>query len=177
MTFLVRTTGDQAQAVALMRAALKRVDPDEAPQMLAALETVIDRTVSEPKFQARVLGVFSLVALLLAAIGIYGVLAASVLERRREIGVRMALGADQTTVVRMILRRTLVLTAAGILIGLAGSLAATRVLATLLFDVTPTDGPTFAVAVAVLLVAAVGAGVVPARRATRIDPLVALKAE
>ena len=177
MTFLVRTTGDPAQAAPLMRAALNRIDPDEAPQMLAALETVIDRTVSEPKFQARVLGVFSLVALVLAAIGIYGVLAASVLERRREIGVRMALGADQTTVVRMILRRTLVLTATGILTGLACSLAATKVLATLLFDVTPTDGPTFAVAVAVLLLAAVCSGIVPARRATRIEPLVALKAE
>jgi putative ABC transport system permease protein len=177
MTFLVRTNGDPAQAAPMMRAALNQVDPDEAPQMLATLETVVDRTVAAPKFQARVLAVFSLVALLLAALGIYGVLAASVLERRREIGVRMALGADQTSVVRMILRRTLWLTALGVTIGLAASLAATRILASLLFNVTPTDAATFAAAVGVVLVAALAAGTVPALRATWIDPLAALRTD
>ena len=177
MTFLVRTNGDPLQTAPLMRAALTQVDSDEAPQKLATLEAVIDRTVAEPKFQARVLGLFSIAALLLAAVGIYGVLAASVLERRREIGLRIALGADLSTVARMVLRRTLLLTAMGITIGLLGSLAATKVLAALLFNVKPTDATTFALAVGIVLAAAVTAGVVPALRATRIDPLVALRAE
>jgi ABC-type antimicrobial peptide transport system permease subunit len=124
-----------------------------------------------------VLTLFSLVALLLAAIGIYGVLASAVLERRSEIGVRMALGADRTSVIRMILSHTLQLTAIGITIGLAGSLAAADAIASLLFGVTPTDTATFVIAVGVLLGAAVAAAVVPARRAARLDPITVLRAE
>jgi putative ABC transport system permease protein len=177
MTVLVRTTGDPVQAAPMMREALARIDKDEAPQTLAALDAVIGRTVAEPKFQARVLAAFALAALLLAAIGIYGVLAASVLERRGEIGIRMALGADRASVVRMIARQMLVLAAIGIAIGLAGSLAVTDVLASLLFNVTPTDAATFAAAAAVLLAAGLAAAIVPARRAARLDPAQVLRAE
>jgi putative ABC transport system permease protein len=177
MTFLVRTNGDPLQTATMMRAALARIDPDEAPQTVTTFDAVVDRTVAEPKFQARVLASFSLVALLLAAIGIYGVLASSVLERRREIGVRMALGADRTSVVRMIVRQTLLLTAVGVAIGLAGALAATEVLASLLFSVTPTDATTFAIGVGMLLTAAIVASLVPARRASRLDPVAVLRAE
>jgi putative ABC transport system permease protein len=177
MSFLARTNGDPAQAAPLMRAALNQIDENEAPQTLATLEAVIDRTVAEPKFQARVLAVFSLAALLLAALGIYGVLSSSVLERRFEIGVRIALGADRRSVIRLVLRRTLLLTAAGILLGLGGSFALTGVLERLLFNITPTDAPTFAAAVAVLTAVAFAAALLPARRASSIDPLVALRAE
>jgi putative ABC transport system permease protein len=177
MTFLVRTHGDPLQVAPTMRTALARIDHDEAPRSLATLETVVDRTVAEPQFHARVLTLFSLVALLLAAIGIYGVLASAVLERRSEIGVRMALGADRTSVIRMILSHTLQLTAIGITIGLAGSLAAADAIASLLFGVTPTDTATFVIAVGVLLGAAVAAAVVPARRAARLDPITVLRAE
>lgn len=177
MTFLVRTSGDPAQAAPMMRAALARIDPNEAPQAVMTLDAVIDRTVAEPRFQARALTVFSIAALLLAAIGLYGVLASSVLERRSEIGIRMALGADGTSVVRMIARHTLLLCGVGIAIGLAGSLAAADVLESLLFNVAPTDALTFAIAVSVLLSAAVAAAVVPARRAARLDPITVLRAE
>lgn len=177
MTFLVRTVGDPVQAAPMMRAALARIDANEAPQAITTLEAVIDRTVAEPKFQARVLTVFSLAALLLAAIGLYGVLASSVLERRSEIGIRMVLGADGASVVRMIARHTLILCGIGIAIGLAASLAAADVLASLLFNVTPRDTTTFAIAVSVLVAAAILAAVVPARRASRLDPVVVLRAE
>ena len=177
MTFVVRTKGEPAQAAPMMRAALSQLDRDLAPQAMATMEGMIDRTITEPRFQTRALAVFSLAALLLAAIGIYGVLASSVLERRFEIGVRMALGADRTSVVRMILRRTMLLTAAGVGLGLAGSFALTGVLANLLFDVTPTDPLSFLIAGGVLLVAAFAAAVLPAHRASAIDPLVALRVE
>ncbi|HET7217530.1 MAG TPA: ABC transporter permease [Vicinamibacterales bacterium] len=177
MTFLVRTSDDAAQAAPLMRAALRQVDSNEAPESVAALEAVIDGTVAEPRFQARVLLLFSGVALLLAAVGIYGVMAASVLERRFEIGVRMALGADRTSLIRMVLVRTLILTVAGLALGVAGSFALTGALQRLLFNVTPTDALTFTSAVVILLVAALLASLLPARRASSIDPLVALRVE
>jgi putative ABC transport system permease protein len=177
MTFLVRTSGDPAQAAPMMRSTLARIDANEAPQAITTFAAVIDRTVAEPKFQARVLAVFSLAALLLAAVGMYGVLASSVLERRSEIGIRMALGADGTSVVRMIARHMLLLCGIGIAIGLAVSLAAADALASLLFNVTPRDTTTFAVAVGVLLGAATLAAIAPARRASRLDPVAVLRAE
>ena len=177
MTFLVRTTQDAVSSAPLMRAALRQVDNDEAPESIATLDAVVERTVAEPKFQARALALFSAVALLLAAVGIYGVMAASVLERRFEIGVRMALGADRPALVRMVLRRSLMLTAAGLAIGIGGAFALTRVIETLLFNVAPTDGVAFACAVLILVGAAVAASVIPARRAGTVDPLIALRAE
>jgi putative ABC transport system permease protein len=177
MTFVVRTDGDPAHAAPLMRSALSQVDPSLAPQSLLAMERMIDRKIAEPKFHSRALSVFSLTALLLAAIGVYGVLASSVLERRVEIGIRMALGADSTSVVRMVLRRSLVLTGIGIALGLAGSLAVTGALSRFLFNVTPTDLPSFAVASGILVASAVAAALLPARRASAIDPLTALRSE
>jgi putative ABC transport system permease protein len=177
MTFLVRTDDDPARMAAMMRAALARIDPNEAPQSVAALETIVLRTVANPQFRARLVGAFSIAGLSLAAIGLYGVLAAAVVERRREIGVRMALGADRGSITGMVVRQTAVLAVIGIALGLAGSIAATGVLTSLLFNVTPTDMPTFAVAVVVLLAGALAAAVVPARRASRLDPHLVLRAE
>jgi putative ABC transport system permease protein len=177
MTFVVRTDGDPAQAAPLMRAALNQLDTSLAPQSLSAMERVIERTIAEPKFHSRALSVFSLTALLLAAIGVDGVLASSVLERRVEIGIRMALGADSTSVVRMVLRRSLLLTGFGIVLGLAGSFAVTGALSRFLFNVTPTDLPSFAIASGILVASAVAAALLPARRASAIDPLVALRTE
>jgi putative ABC transport system permease protein len=177
MTFLVRTTGEPAVAAPMMRAALTRIDPNEAPQSLATLEAVIDRTVAEPRLQAQVLAAFSIAALLLAVVGIYGVLASSVLERRFEIGIRMTLGADAASVVRLMLRSTLLLTTIGVVLGLSGALALTGLLQSLLFDVAPTDSATFIASAAIVLVAAIGAAVLPARRASTTDPLRALRAE
>ena len=117
----------------------------------------------------------STLALFLAAIGIYAVLGAAVAERRREIGIRVALGADKSTVVRMVLLHTIRLAGIGLALGLAGALALTGLLSALLFQVTPTDAGTFIIAAAVLLGVALLAGLLPARRATTVDPLVVLK--
>jgi ABC-type antimicrobial peptide transport system permease subunit len=115
--------------------------------------------------------------LLLAAIGVYGVLAWAVAERTREIGIRMALGAEKSDITRMILRRSLLLAAVGVALGVAGALAVTRVLAKFLFEVKPTDLRIFLGMAALLVAVALLAGLLPAHRATRVDPLIALRWE
>ena len=177
MTFVVRTAGDPQKIAPMMRSALRSLDKDLAPQSVATMEEVIAGTIAESQFQTRLLSVFSTLALVLAAIGIYGVLAASVVERRREIGIRMALGADKAAVVGLMMRRTMLLTGIGVILGTAGALAVTKVLAKLLFKVTPTDVATFTIAAGVLVVVAVLAGLLPARQASSVDPLIALRAE
>jgi putative ABC transport system permease protein len=177
MTFLVRTASEPHGLAPALRSVLHDVDPNQPVQSISSMDEVIATTTAEPRFQTRLLGVFSLAALALSAIGIYGVLAYSVTERTREIGIRIALGAETSHVMRMVLRRTLALTAAGVALGTAGALTVTRVLGKLLFDVKPTDPATF-LGVALLLAAvALCAGLPPARRATRVDPLVALRYE
>jgi putative ABC transport system permease protein len=141
------------------------------------MASLISSTIAEPLFQVRLLTLVSVCALLLAAIGIYGVLAYAVTERTREIGIRVAIGAVPRDVVRMVVRRTLALTVPGVLIGVLASLALTRVLSGLLFQVKATDPGTFVAVGAVLLLAALAAAIVPARRATRVDPLIALRHE
>jgi putative ABC transport system permease protein len=177
MTFVVRTDDHPERLAPMMRGALRAIDRDQAPQSVVAMDDVLGHAIAEPRFQSRLLGVFSLVAVILAAIGIYGVLAASVAERSREIGIRLALGADRGSVVRMVLGRTLALTGAGILLGLIGALLTTQVLTRLLFNVTPTDPRTLAAAAAALVAVSLVAGVLPARRATLLDPLIALRTE
>jgi putative ABC transport system permease protein len=141
------------------------------------MASLIDGITAQPLFQARLLGGFSLLALVLAAIGIYGVLAYSVTERTHEIGIRMALGAGRAEVLGMVLKRAAALAAAGVALGAAGALAVTRVLGELLFEVKPDDPGTFA-AVAVLLAAvAVASAIIPARRAAGVDPMIALRCE
>jgi ABC-type antimicrobial peptide transport system permease subunit len=123
------------------------------------------------------LGLFSLLALVLAGLGVYGVLASSVAERRREIGIRLALGAGRASVAGLIMRRTLTLASIGVVLGTIGGLAVTRVLAKLLFGVTPTDLTTFLGAASVLVAVAVASSLIPARHASTVDPLLSLKAE
>jgi putative ABC transport system permease protein len=139
-------------------------------------ELVADST-AEPRFQARLLGAFSLLALILAAVGIYGVLAYSVTQRTHEIGIRMALGAERRNVLFLVLRRTLALAGAGLVLGTAGALATTRVLARFLYEIKPTDPATFITVAALLTGVALLAGLIPARRATKVDPMVALRYE
>jgi ABC-type antimicrobial peptide transport system permease subunit len=123
------------------------------------------------------LGVFSAVALVLAALGIYGVLAYSVAQRTREIGVRMALGARESTVATMVVRESLGVVGIGLAIGIVGALALTRVLASLLFDISPTDPLTFVAVTLGLGAVAVAASYLPARRASSVDPIVALRSD
>ena len=138
---------------------------------------VVSHSVKPQRFGMTVVGLFAIVALGLAAIGIYGVLANAVSQQTHEIGVRMALGADASAVMWVVLRRALILMAIGVAIGTAGALALTRVMAGLLYEVRPTDAATFGGAALLLAGLAVAASLIPAWRATRVDPLTALRAE
>jgi len=141
------------------------------------MQDVIAATTAEPRFQTRLLAVFAILALILSAVGIYGTLAYSVSEQTREIGIRMAFGAGRGDVLGMVVRNTLRLAIAGVSIGTAGSLALSRVLVRFLFDVKPADPATFASVALLLTAVALFAGWVPARRAAKVDPLVALRFE
>ncbi len=177
IAFVVRTTSDPEALASTMRTVVRDVDRDQPVQTVATMADLIAFSTAEQRFQTRLLGAFAMLALVLAAVGIYGVLAYSVTERTQEIGIRMALGAERGDVLRMVLRRTLVLAGLGVVIGAVAALGVTRVLAKFLFEVKPSDPATF-LAVAVLLSGvALGAGWIPARRATRVDPMVALRHE
>ena len=156
---------------------MQRLDP-QLPLSGAqpALDVIAD-SVKPQRFSMTVVGVFALLALGLAAIGVYGVLANVVSQQTHEIGVRMALGARPATVMWSVVRRALVLMAIGVAIGAAGALALTQVMAGLLYEVRPTDAATFGGSAVLLAALAVAASLVPAWRATRVDPLIALRAE
>jgi predicted permease len=177
MTFVVRTSGHPQRIAPAMRAALRDLDPHLAAHSIASMDDVVGRTIAEPRFQTHLLAVFSGLAVVLAAIGVYGVLAFSVTERRREIGIRVALGADAAVLVRMVLHRVLVLATYGIAAGIAGAFAFSHVLRGLLFEIGPTDAPTFLGAAVGLTAVALIAGWIPARRAAAVDPVTILRAE
>jgi putative ABC transport system permease protein len=141
------------------------------------MDDVVTTSVAPPRFRTVLVSIFALVGLLLAAIGIYGVMAYAVAERTHELGVRIALGAERRDVVRLVLGEALVLAAAGIAAGVAGALAATRLIQSLLFGVTTTDAATFAGIGALLFATALVASWIPTRRALRVDPMVALRYE
>jgi putative ABC transport system permease protein len=176
-TFIVHPAGDSPGIAPAMRRVLREADKTLPLQTVESITDLIDRTLLASRFQSQMLLIFSVLALTLAVVGIYGVLAYGVAQRFHEIGIRIALGAAPSRVVGQVLRRTVALTVSGILIGVVSSLALTRVLATYLFQVTPTDPATFIGVAALLTVVAFCASYVPARRASRVDPLVALRAE
>ena len=174
LTFVVRTARPAGDIAPSMRAILHEIDPSMAIRRLAPMDDVLSSSVGQPRFEMELVTIFSAIALLLAAVGTYGVLAHDVASRTHEIGLRVALGAVRGDIVRVVARRTLGVVIPGIVIGLAGAAMSTRLLRTSLFQVTPTDGPTLAwVAITLSAVAAVAA-VAPARRAVKVDPVVAL---
>jgi ABC-type lipoprotein release transport system permease subunit len=174
---VIRSTLTDAQTAAAVRAALKSLAPNLAANEVRTLQQLVDKSVSSRRFVVLMLGGFALFALVLASLGIYGLISYSVTQRTQEIGIRMALGASARDVQTRIVIQTLGLAAIGMAIGVVGSLALTRSLTGLLFGITPTDPATFAAMLLVLGVVAALAGYVPARRASRIDPLVALRTE
>lgn len=175
--YVVRATGDPRALLPAVRGALRSREPEATIEHVATMDELTSVSLARPRVYAVLLGLFAGIAVTLAAIGIYGVMAYTVSQSTREIGIRVALGAERGQVLRLIIGQGMVLTAVGIAIGLAGALAMTRYLQGMLFGVTPLDAPTFvAVAVLFALVAAL-ASYVPARRATAVDPLVALRCE
>ncbi|HTQ53674.1 MAG TPA: ABC transporter permease [Bryobacteraceae bacterium] len=174
---VVRTAGDPMRLASAVTAQVWAIDKDQPVNDVQAMDHVVDDTISQRRFNMLLLSVFAAVALALAAVGIYGVLAYSVSRRTQEIGIRMALGAQTGDVVRMIGREALVLIAAGIGLGFAGALALTRLMTSLLFGVKPADAATFAAVPVVLASVALAACYLPARRAANVDPTVALHYE
>jgi ABC-type antimicrobial peptide transport system permease subunit len=152
------------------------LEPSAAVEV-ATLSSRRSASLAQPRFAAAALSAFALLALALAATGLYGVLSYNISQRRREIGVRSALGARPAAIVALVLRQGLTVTAAGLALGLAGSAALTRLLESLLFGVTPLDAVAFAAAPLLLLAVALFACLVPARRAASVDPTEALRAE
>jgi ABC-type antimicrobial peptide transport system permease subunit len=174
--FLLRTSLPPASLGQVARLALRSVDPNVLTSA-EPLTSVRDRSVGDRRFTVVLLGGFAVLGLVLAAMGIYGVLAYAVARRTREIGVRMALGAPRQRVVRMVLGDSLTPVLAGAGVGVVGALAVTRLMRALLYGVTATDPLTYAIVVAVLVGVAVLASLIPASRAARVDPIVALREE
>ena len=172
---LLRTSGDPLAAANLLRTSIHALDPDMPVENTQTLEALRDTYLTTPRLTATLLAIFAGLALFVTVTGIAGVIATSVSERTQEFGIRMALGAEPGSVLRMVLREGMVLVGVGLLIGVAGALAFTRVLASQLFEVDPADPLTYASVAVVLLAVAAAACFVPARRATRVHPMVALR--
>ena len=177
MDVLVRTSVSPRTLVPTIEAVVHDLDAELPLMRMRTLDEVVGRSISEPRFYAVLLGAFATIALLLAALGVFGVMSYAVAQRRREIGIRVALGADPSELLRMVLGNALALVGAGIGVGLLGAVALSRIMATLLFELSPTDPATLVGVAALLAAVALLASYLPARRATRVDPLVALRSE
>ena len=177
MAIVVQAEGDPAALAGTVRGAIQAIDVDLPVYRVTTMERLVADSLAERRFSTLLLGVFAAVALLLAAVGLYGLLSYTVAQRRHEIGIRMALGARAGDVLRLVVGQALWLTLAGIALGLVAALALTRVMAGLLYGVSALDPATFAGVALLLLAVALAACLVPARRATRVDPAIALRAE
>ena len=179
LTFILETTGDPTGVIPSLRQEIQRVDADQPVATTASLEQIVANAGALPRVQAMLMGALGAIALILAAVGLYGVMAYSVSQRTQEIGIRMTLGAHRGSVLMMVLRQALALTALGLAVGLAGAVALgqllTSVLEPMLFQVTPVDVATLAGVSVTLALVAVVAALIPARRATRVDPIQALR--
>jgi len=174
---LVVKTDSAGVAAASMRAAMQATNPDIPLYQLRPLDELVAERSAERRLAAQLISVFAAVALVLAAVGIYGVMSYAVAQRTQEIGIRMALGAGEESILQMVLRNGAVLALAGVAIGLAAAFFLARLISTLLFQTSTTDPPTFSLVPLLLLAVALVACWLPARRAARVDPMVALRYE
>ena len=174
---LVRTAGDPAAFGNTLRSAVHTVDPNQPVEQMQTLDDLRTEALAAPRLTATLLGIFAALALLVTLAGIGGVIATSVTQRTKEFGLRMALGARRDSVMMMVVRQGLTLVVVGLLIGIAGALAAGRVLSSYLYQTAPRDPVIFAGVAAVFILAGIVACLIPARRATTVDPLIALRAE
>jgi putative ABC transport system permease protein len=178
MDVVIRTAAsDPVGLQTSLRSVVHEFDKDLFVPTLEPLEKRIGVTLAQPRFNMMLLGTFAGVAMILAAIGIYGVIAYNVAQRTKEIGIRMALGAQKIDMLSLILRQSLVVVGIGLVVGLIGSLITTRLMASLLFGVSSTDFVTYAIVLALLATAALIASYLPARRAMNVDPVEALRYE
>ena len=177
MQLVIRTTGDPLAAVSHLKQAVRAADPSVTLKGVMTLEQVVSRSLQRQRFNMTLIGIFASLALLLAVVGLYSVLALLVGQRQREIGVRLALGASPGDVVRMVVGEGARVAAIGVVLGVGGALLVTRVLRTLLYGVTATDTATFAGAALIVIAAALAGAYLPARRAARVDPKAALASE
>jgi len=175
--WVVRASGDPLPLASSIRAAMREVDPDLPVARLRSLEQVWNLSVAPQRFNLSLFGLFATLALLLAAVGIYGVMAYNVAQRTREIGIRVAMGAQRGGVVKLVLAQGARHAALGIILGLAGAFALTRLMVRLLYGVQPTDPVTFVGVTLILAIVALLACHIPARRAMRVDPIIALRSE
>ncbi|MBW8862165.1 MAG: FtsX-like permease family protein [Acidobacteria bacterium] len=177
MTFVIRSPLDPAAAIASARAEVQAVDRDLALTSVTTLEQVVSDAIGDHRFRTTLLSGFAGIALFLAALGIYGVLAYSVSQRTRELGIRLALGAKRHELFAMVVRQGMRPVIAGGILGIAGAFASSAVLKSLLYGVAAVDPATYAVTVAILIAVALAATAMPARRAMRVDPITALRTE
>lgn len=177
MFVLVRTTSDPMTLARAAQAAVWSIDRDQPVSSVRTVDAMVARAQANRRFTTLLLGLFAVVALVLAGIGVYGVIAYSTAQRTQEIGIRMALGAGRAHVLKMVMAEGLKIGAAGLLLGVAVALALTRLMSGLLFGVSERDPLTFVALPLVLLAIAAAASWIPARRAVRVDPIVALRAE
>jgi putative ABC transport system permease protein len=175
MTLVVRTRGGASSAD--LRAVLAEIDPEQPLSSIESMETVVARSLGRPRLTLTLMTLFGGLALLLAAVGVYGVVAFNVTQRVHEIGLRMALGAGRSDILKLVLRQGLALATAGVVLGVLGAVLASRLLESLLFGVTPRDPATLALVALFVLAITLAASYFPARRATRVDPFVALRTE
>jgi putative ABC transport system permease protein len=177
MTIVIRTSGDSSGIASAARNVIHQLDPQQPIGQVITMDGLMARSVARSRFNSLLLATFSVVALVMAAVGIYGVMSYSVLQRTHEIGVRMALGAQRADVLKLMLKQGVVLGIAGVAVGLAGSFGLMRVISTLLFDVAATDKTTFAAVAVGLFAITFLASYIPAWRATKVNPLDALRYE
>jgi putative ABC transport system permease protein len=177
MTLVIRTQGDAASVANAARNIISTLDPEQPVADVRTMESLIGTSVARARFNTLLLTIFAVVALLLAGVGIYGVMAYSVAQRTHEIGVRMALGARASDVLRLVVRRGMTLALAGVALGVVASFALTRLMETLLFNVSATDPLTFIGIPLLLVLVALLACLIPARRAAKVDPMIALRYE
>jgi putative ABC transport system permease protein len=174
---LVRTTGNAALSAAAIRGEVRAVNKFLPPPIIRSMDEILADSVAQPRYQTILLDLFGIAALILAAVGVYGVISYSVAQHTHEISIRMALGAEKSDVLRMVVGQGIKLALIGVAIGIAGALALTRFVASLLYGVKPTDPVTFVAVSLVLIAVALAACYIPARRAAKVDPMVALRDE
>jgi putative ABC transport system permease protein len=177
MFFAIRTQGEPTTLAGAARGVIRGLDQDLPLFRVTAMEQIVAESLAQRRFALTLFGIFAAVALALAAVGLYGVLSYSVTQRTHEIGLRMALGAQGGDVVRMVLRQGMLLALMGVALGIAGAFLLLRLMERLLYGVTPRDPLTFAAIAGLLTLIALLACFIPARRATKVDPLIALRCE